>query len=301
MSRIFPPSGTDGLVTPASAVYDNLSALTWSFWIYRTDEAALTSYNILVKDPNNFYSPGVEFATESGGAPNNSIFVYFGLQVQNIDASIGNTDLPLNTWTNVIITHDWAGDKKARIYLNGVQDTYFVQSASSSQTDDSGGGYYIGDDAFGGSGPFNMAEFAIWNKVLSGAEITAAAGSHTGVSAVATANLVGYWHICGLDDPEPDSSGNGNDAALVGNPAQFSNSPGYSCGGGPVAYSFPDCRDYGIFPNDSRNVQDTLTYDVCPDDSRTAGAPVDSRTAGAPDDSRVSPNIPLNSRNDPPF
>lgn len=48
------------------------------------------------------------------------------------------------------------------------------------------------------------------------------------------------------------------------------------------AYSVPDCRDYGNFPNDSVNVNGTLTYTVPSVDSRKAGAPVDSRAAGAP-------------------
>ena len=63
-----------------------------------------------------------------------------------------------------------------------------------------------------------------------------------------------------------------------------------------MATSVTDSRNYGNFPNNSRNVQGTLIYDVVKVDSRTAGAPADSRAAGAPVDSRVSPNIPLNSR-----
>jgi len=41
-------------------------------------------------------------------------------------------------------------------------------------------------------------------------------------------------------------------------------------------YSVPDCRDYGIFPNDSRDVNGTETYDVCAEPSHAD--PVDSRT-----------------------
>jgi hypothetical protein len=68
-------------------------------------------------------------------------------------------------------------------------------------------------------------------------------------------------------------------------------------------YSVPDCR---VTPNDSRNVQGTLTYDVMPVFSlrywfdtlfnRTEPLPVDSRAAGAPTDSRTADNIPENSR-----
>lgn len=71
----------------------------------------------------------------------------------------------------------------------------------------------------------------------------------------------------------------------------------YTITSGANVYSVPDSRAVtATTPNSSRNVQDTLIYDVPKVDSRTAGAPVDSRTAGAPVDSRVFPNIPLNSR-----
>lgn len=65
-----------------------------------------------------------------------------------------------------------------------------------------------------------------------------------------------------------------------------------------TVFSVTDSRHYGNFPNHSRNVQGTLTYDVPSVDSRAAGAPVDSRAAGAPVDSRIAPNIPENSRTD---
>jgi len=59
------------------------------------------------------------------------------------------------------------------------------------------------------------------------------------------------------------------------------------------AYSVPDCRNYGDFPNKPVDVRGTQTY-VQPVDSRAAGALVDSRTAGRPVDCRV--NVPVNSR-----
>jgi len=60
-------------------------------------------------------------------------------------------------------------------------------------------------------------------------------------------------------------------------------------------YSVPDCRNYGNFPNSSRDVQDTLIYDV-QTSSNSAVPGTDSRAAGAPVDDRVAAIIPLNSR-----
>lgn len=60
------------------------------------------------------------------------------------------------------------------------------------------------------------------------------------------------------------------------------------------AYSIPDCRNYGVFPNDSVDVQGTETFTVPAHPSTTP--PVDSRAAGAPVDSRVAAIIPVNCR-----
>jgi hypothetical protein len=66
----------------------------------------------------------------------------------------------------------------------------------------------------------------------------------------------------------------------------------------PEIYSVPDCRDYGVFPNNSVDVQGTLTYVIPAHPSHPA--PVDSRAAGAPVDSRAGGG-PINSRTEPPF
>lgn len=79
----------------------------------------------------------------------------------------------------------------------------------------------------------------------------------------------------------------------------------------PTVYSVIDSRNYGNFPNDSRDVQGTLTFDVPSVDSRAAGEPESclrywfdisfNRTQPLPVDSRIAPNIPENSRTFPPF
>lgn len=57
-------------------------------------------------------------------------------------------------------------------------------------------------------------------------------------------------------------------------------------------YSVPDCRNYGHFPNSSRNVNGTSIYDV-QTSSNSAVPGTDSRTAGAP---VASGTYPQNSR-----
>jgi hypothetical protein len=65
-------------------------------------------------------------------------------------------------------------------------------------------------------------------------------------------------------------------------------------------YSVPDDRSFDGFPNNSINVQGTLTYTVHPTESRSQGAPKDSRVS-KPIDSRLVSFHPQNSRKAPPF
>lgn len=62
------------------------------------------------------------------------------------------------------------------------------------------------------------------------------------------------------------------------------------------AYSYPDDRNFGVFPNNAVNVQGTLQYTVPAHPSTTT--PVDSR-ASKPVDSRIAADIPQNSRTTP--
>ncbi len=67
-----------------------------------------------------------------------------------------------------------------------------------------------------------------------------------------------------------------------------------------ATYSVPDDRNFSVFPNNSINVQGTLTYTVPAQPSVTP--PVDSRISpNIPVDSRTATNVPQNSRTNPPF
>jgi hypothetical protein len=231
-SRVFDSSQTgsnaQSLLTPASAIYNNLQTWTSAAWVYPVSTGGSTFGYLMVKDPfntaNNFVS---DFNSSAGD--------WFCLV--DSGASVTIETVPLNQWTHIVSTFDLTGDKKIHIYFNGIEATYAEQFPASSIPDDSGGGFMFGNETasfevidFGWDG--RLSEIAIWNTVLSGAQITAAAASTTGVGSIAAANLVGYWHLCGTESPEPDSSGNGNSAVLSTNPPiPGGPSPGYGgCG-----------------------------------------------------------------------
>lgn len=151
--------------------------------------------------------------------------------------STSNEIIPLNEFTHVAMTWSSA-DGTVRLYINGVQATYSDQTVST-ELDDSAEGYEIGTDGFGDDTTGAVAEVAIGNTVLSGVQIAALAASTDGAVDVFGASLIGYWHLCGEDSPEPDASGNGNDGVLSDPPpTQGEDSPGWTCGPAPTTPTF---------------------------------------------------------------
>lgn len=85
--------------------------------------------------------------------------------------------------------------------------------------------------------PGRLAEVAVWNTILSGANITSLAGTLGVANSAALPSsiptgLKGYWALLGTTSPEPDTSGNGHDATLVGTPTQVTHpiEPNYGTG-----------------------------------------------------------------------
>jgi hypothetical protein len=231
MSRIFVASQTGAnetyIRTPASGVYNSLVASTIGFWIF-LQSGYSGSPIIIVKDPTDTYSTAINVT--NSGLLNGQVLPSIGAGA----ITFTHETVPVDTWTYVTMYYDFSGDRKVYFSINGVPCTYSSQSiaANSTPIDDSGDGFYFGNDTFNTEGfTGDLAEIAIWNTVLTGPQITAAAASTTGVGSIASANLVGYWHLCGTMSPEPDVSGNGNSGVLNGSPppAQGPDSPGFAC------------------------------------------------------------------------
>jgi hypothetical protein len=214
-SRVF--DGTNSIRTPASSVYNSLSQETIAFWVFPTD---LTNQSVaLVKDPNTLSPLGPVLQLQGGQI---SVFLNDGGA-----GSVSSTTIPTSSWSYILVTINYslAPANTVRIYKNGIEVSYSSTNTGGSGTpsDDSGDGFWIAGAAFTfGTGQGlvgSMAELAVWNTVLSGAQITAAAASTTGIASIQSANLVGYWHLCGLTNPELDATANGNNGALVPGPS----------------------------------------------------------------------------------
>lgn len=237
MSRVFSSAqNTEVLITPSAAIYNNLSAFTYAAWVYPTGYGGNNTGVIITKDPQG-YGGGdaiVLYITGDADLPHSPAGALSGIVFDAV--SLSNTSIPLNSWTHIAMTRDFAGDKKVHLFINGTEVAYNspYPIVGADNPGDAALGFYIGNDLFANlnTSAFdgNIAEVAVWNTVLSGAQILAAATSTNGVAGVASANLVGYWHLCGTLSPEPDATGNGNAAVLSAiPPTQGSDSPGNAC------------------------------------------------------------------------
>jgi concanavalin A-like lectin/glucanase superfamily protein len=210
--------------TPSSSVYNNLAAVSISVWL--KTPSTFSSYGVLVvKDPNTDYSPAL--AIGGGGG-------FIEAFTANDQAhSRADFTFSVNTWYNLVMTWDRNGDGKIRLYVDGTEvSSYSTQTAYTGSTyNDSGDGFYFGNDTFDEGWTGKLAEIAVWSKALTVSDISNLYASTSGAAGIESANLVGYWHLCGAASPEPDATANGNNATLSSNPPVNGgeDSPGYSC------------------------------------------------------------------------
>lgn len=273
MSRSF-SSSSDSVAIAASSTTNNLGAYSIAAWVYANSTGGGGKGTIVVKDSEGVYTDVVQFI----GDGNDILSSTTKTSARSSYSQDMNT-FPFSVWVRVVVTYDINGDKKNHMYYNGVEATYRPPAGSSTGSieDDSGGPFQIGNDTYGDYWDGLIAEFKLWDVALTSAQVAA---DYAGSSPLPEDVVANLSFLTDQGSTEPDTSGNGNVGVITGATFSSMNPPQPTP---PVtAYSVPDCRNYGNFPNDSVNVNGTLTYTVPSVDSRTAGAPVDSRAAGAP-------------------
>ena len=228
MSRTFSIS-TDVITVAPSASINNLTAFTIAAWVLPLPigaaVACISSKLGLVEGGWTFGEVNV---TSSIFALS-SVFAQIDPNEANgaTSSGIANT-INLNQWNYVLITYNGV-DHIAHIFVNGTEIPYKTESAATifPRDNDSINPILIGNDIFGEFFVGSIAEYAIWNTVLTQAQITSAYQSMNGVSGILPNNLVAYLHLQGAQNPEPDSSGNNNSGVVTGT-SLGPNSPGWS-------------------------------------------------------------------------
>jgi len=136
-----------------------------------------------------------------------------GLYINSQENTANAGVLPTNgTWHHVLVTYDDAANE-IKIYLDGSQmGTTLTPTASIPSSTNP---LNIGRRSVDATEYWNgdLAEVAIFNRVVSSVEINALAA---GLSPSCFAGLQAYWPILGDQSPEPDLSGNGNNATVFG-------------------------------------------------------------------------------------
>jgi len=119
---------------------DNLEIVTYSAWIYARSYSGTNQGHIFGKGGTDWYS-SFRFNSSSG-----TLVFYWIYSTTNL-STVTTTTIPLNTWTYVVTTYNVGGDRKARIYINGVEASYGAQQASvGTRADNSSGNQIIGND-----------------------------------------------------------------------------------------------------------------------------------------------------------
>lgn len=149
--------------------------------------------------------------------------------------NISTTQLSFGTWYNIVGTHSDSGDETA-VYINGVKETLQLGGANTNNLTTDTETWKVAADFIGGVTDYmdgNITDVAVWNGLLTQAEITQLASSRIKRMPlqIQTANLKIYYPMDdGVDgtsadlDTVKDLSGNGNN----GNPDNGANNTGLS-------------------------------------------------------------------------
>ncbi|MCA9360714.1 LamG domain-containing protein [Candidatus Nomurabacteria bacterium] len=124
--------GVDDLVDLGSPTeLDNLSAFTYSAWIYPTGWGVGNGGHIMSICSNA--SPRcsnihVQFRLYNEGGQQ-SLRAYVQNDTSHSSTNAANESITLNEWQHVLMTYDDSGDKVIRLYLNGTELNYSTQTA----------------------------------------------------------------------------------------------------------------------------------------------------------------------------
>lgn len=215
MSRAFNGISDKITLTTSASLDSAAPAFTMMAWVFPTSVAMAVPASIgdrafFIRSQFGFSELDAGVVGSSGSA----------LSVAPINS------LPLGVWAHIAMTYDDTGDKKAHLFINGVEVAYLLQNpVTGNALSRVGLNVSIGSDLnatqpFGG----DIAEFQLYNTVLTPAQIVTAMNAVVPIPG----NLEAYLHLCGVMSPEPDVSGNGNVGILTGT-TPGPDSPGFIC------------------------------------------------------------------------
>ena len=172
------------------------------------DGGTTASFSIWVKPISGVPTLEYVFSNPRSAVANESQFALILYEGQRINFNVTSrvsqtvygdiTAITYGSWNNIIITVDLslAAADRAKIYVNGVDKTTAIAMATVTNFLTATDGLFIGEEANAGYNPFNgnADEFAIWDSVLSGANITSIYNSGTPTN-LTSLSPVGWWRM----------------------------------------------------------------------------------------------------------
>lgn len=196
MARNFNAAGDE--INYGTGIFSDLGPFTAVCWM-RTSTGYGSWWNLLNKADSSNYQTYLLY-----GGPSEQVAVYAAHS--SVDLSFqGNTALATDTWYHLAASWDGNTGTDADLYVDGVEETYAVsQQASGTRTSDAAVPFQLGTDD-DGAAQFqgDMAEVAIWNVVLTAAEVTTLAAGYSPLF-IRPHALVFYAPLWGSATNEPD-------------------------------------------------------------------------------------------------
>jgi len=215
MARGFPGStNTDNIHVTEHSPINLSSSWSWAAWVNIT---ALDATVRRVFDKfNNTAGVSLGYAAVTSSV--------FQVVVAIWNGASGTWTCPISAlttgiWQHLAVTYN-AGSvsNTPTMYINGVSQTVTQTATPSGSLGTDVQDLYFGnnsglDRCFNGS----MAEQALWDIVLTGAQVSSLASGVWPMGLGTGANVPeGYWPLCGYASPEPDFSGNANNGVVTG-------------------------------------------------------------------------------------
>jgi hypothetical protein len=193
MARSF--DGVDDFIAlPAGLVLALNSAVTVAFWSHTAGGAADRLFDIGAGDAADRCSAHAPWSD------NVLYWDYGSVETGRISTNYASY---INKWTHVGLVSSGNANTFQGIYLDGVLANSAATSDGPNVATAGGriGSHRLATEFHAGI----VAEFAVWNVVLSAGEISALAKG-TLPNAIRPANSLGYWPLWGVASPEPDLS-----------------------------------------------------------------------------------------------
>lgn len=216
MAREF--NGTDQALVASSVDLSGASnVVTLSFWIWAATYPEDTQIIFEFSPDINGVTTGFSVLLTANTPP------FTVIMIGDVGTNRAFFTAPTtSTWVHVVAIFDktQAGNAEVALYFDGSVQTPTTYTDVANNTN----GFAVDELNFMSRNSASLwrsgrlADVAVWNVRLGGTDITSLA-SGTLPSAIQVSNLKGYWKLCGVASPEPDSD-EGHDATLVGTPTQ---------------------------------------------------------------------------------